>query len=138
VTAPGDGPATGSLQAVVRYLSDDWLAEAAEAVAPLTPLPVSLAVGYLVTGAPGGDRRYRLVLGPDQVSFDRGEEADLVFVQSFDTARDVARGERSAQRAFLDGDLRVEGDLRVLLGHQRSLAAAEDRLGPLRARTAFD
>lgn len=123
---------------MVRYLSDDWLAEADAALAGLPALPRPVVVGFVVTDGPDGDRSYRLVLGPDRVGVAAGTEgAGVVLTQRWDTARAIARGEHSAQRAFLDGDVRLGGDVRVLLGHQGELAAIDDRLAELRARTTF-
>lgn len=123
---------------MVRYLSDAWLEEADAALRALTPLPGPLTVGFVVTGGPDGDRSYRVELGPGPVAVRAGAEgADVTLRQSWDTARAVAEGARSAQRAFLDGDIRVEGDVRVLLGHDGGLDVVEDRLAELRSRTTF-
>jgi hypothetical protein len=43
----------------------------------------------------------------------------------------------SAQRAFVEGRLRVGGDLSLLVTHQRAIAAVDDALAPVRARTTF-
>lgn len=125
---------------MVRYLSAEWLAAADAAVAGLAPAPSALSVAHVVTGGPGGDRRYRVVYGPDRVRVlaDDGGPCDVTLVQSWETARAVARGERSAQRAFLDGDIRVEGDVRAVLAVRAFSAALDDPLGPLRERTEFD
>ena len=49
----------------------------------------------------------------------------------------IAMGRSSAQRAFLDGRLRLGGDIALLLGHQDALAAIDDRLAGLRDSTDF-
>ena len=123
---------------MLRYLSDEWLAEADAALAGLAPLPRPLTVGFVVTGGPDGDRSYRIRLGPEQVRLWSGrEDAPVALVQAWSTARAIAQGERSAQRAFLDGDIRIDGDVTALLGHQQALAGIEDRLADLRSRTSF-
>ena len=123
---------------MVRYLSDDWLQRASDALAEVVPLDVALTVGFVVSGGPDGERRYSLRLGPGPVAMVPGcEEAVVVLSQSWDTAREVAAGDRSAQRAFLEGDIRLEGDVRALLGHQAQLSVVEDHLASMRADTTF-
>lgn len=41
------------------------------------------------------------------------------------TARAIATGEQPALEAFLAGDLRIGGDVRLLIEHQRALALVE-------------
>lgn len=123
---------------MLRYLSDEWLAEADAALAGLAPLPGPLTVGFVVTDGPDGDRSYRISLGPQHVRLWSGrDDAPVALVQTWATARAIAQGERSAQRAFLDGDIRIEGDVTALLGQQQALAGIEDRWADLRSRTAF-
>lgn len=130
MSATGDGP---------RYLDDRWLVEADGAVAGLAPVPADLAIGVTVTGGPDGDRRYRLVLGADRVGIDdRPEPAGVRMTLEWQDAVSIARGAISAQRAFLDGRLRLGGDTGLLLGHQEALAEVDDRLAALRARTRYD
>ncbi len=122
----------------MRYLSQDWLDRADAALTDLQPVPSDLAVGVTVTGGPAGDRRYRLVLGPDRVAVSGDPEpAGVRMTLSWDDAVAIAQGRSSAQRAFLDGRLRLGGDTSLLLGHQEALAAIDDRLGALRADTEF-
>ena len=122
----------------MRYLSDSWLQAADEALQGLDPLPVGLLVGYVVIGGPDGDRRYSVRFGPDSVGVVAGTDtADVVLQLDWDLAVGVALGEDSAQRAFLDGGLRLAGDVNLLLAHGAALAAFDDRLATLRATTDF-
>ena len=123
---------------MVGFLSDEWLTEADRALASMPPLSADLVVAYVVTGGPQGERSYHVRFGPDRVAVGSGrDDARVTLVQSWDTAGAVARGERSAQRAFLDGDIRIDGNVQALLGHQGRLATVEDHLGELRSRTSF-
>ncbi len=49
----------------------------------------------------------------------------------------MAAGELPAQRAFVEGRLRVGGDLSQLVAHQRTLAAIDDALADVRAATTY-
>lgn len=122
----------------VTYLSDDWLALADEAMAGLVPVPDGPAVAVVVTDGPEGDRSYRLLLGPDRVGISPEPEPHGVrMTLAWDDAVAIAEGRSSAQRAFLDGRLRLGGDTSLLLGHQDALAAIDDRLAGLRSATRF-
>jgi hypothetical protein len=122
----------------LRYLGDRWLARADEALSGLTPVPADVAVGVTVTGGPEGERRYRLILGPDRVGIDdRVESVGVRMTLDWEEAVAIAQGRTSAQRAFLDGRLRLGGDAGLLLGHQDALAGIDDRLADLRAVTRY-
>lgn len=123
----------------MRYLSDSWLHAADQALQGLEPLPVGLVVGYLVEGGPDGDRRYSIRFGPESVGIISGTDgADVVLQLDWNLAVGVALGQDSAQRAFLDGGLRLAGDVNLLLVHTAALAAFDDRLATLRATTDYD
>ncbi len=132
----------------VEYLGPEWFRQADEAVAALTPIPSPVTVAVRVTDLPRGRRDigYRLVLGPDRVRVlatehrsgaATDEHEGVSLTMSYDIASAIARGEIGAQRAFLDGEVRLGGDTTALLGHQARLAEIEDRLGDLRSRTTY-
>lgn len=118
------------------YLSDGWLTAANRLLAGLSPVGAPVSIAVVVTGGPDGERRYRLVLGPDLVGIDgRLDDAQVRMTLAWSDAVAIAKGQSSAQRAFLAGRLRLGGDSSVLLGHQEALAAVDDLLAPLRAET---
>jgi hypothetical protein len=126
----------------VRYLSPAWIEAAGAAVAGDDRLRAALAgvtltVEQVVTGAPGGDAVWSLSVEDGKVSLTAGPapRPDLRLTTDYATAAAVAAGELGAQRAFVDGRLRVGGDLSLLITHQRALAAVDDALAGVRART---
>ncbi len=128
----------------VDYLSAEWFREADDAVAALTPIPSAVTVAVNVHGLSRdrADVSYRLVLGPARVHIlaaepDGAAGGDVSLTMAYDVAAAIARGEIGAQRAFLDGHVRLGGDTTALLGNQAQLAEIEDRLGDLRARTRY-
>lgn len=119
----------------MQYLSDEWILEANKAVQEEQPLDADLVAGYRLDSG----FSYAIRFGPDRVSISRDcSQATITFVTTEATATKIALGERSAQRAFLDGELSVEGDINALLGHAKQLTAIQDRLGSLRIRTTFN
>lgn len=122
---------------LVPYLSDEWLALASDALADLEAPGPTLHVGYRVAGGPAGTSEHHVTLG-GPVAMARGlASATVVFELDYDLAVAIARGTRSAQRAFLDGDLQVQGDVTALLGRQVQLATVDERVATLRDRTRY-
>lgn len=117
------------------FLSDAWLAAldaAAKADDELraAAAEADLVVQQVVTGAgaDGGEVAYVLVLTADEVAVRAGrvEEPTVTFTQALPTAVAIASGERSAQQAFIDGDLRVGGDVGALAARHRALTRLGD------------
>ncbi len=131
----------------MQYLSNEWLAAANEALAE-TPAPGDgrvdspapserVRIGYTVLGGPLGDRSYVVELGPNPRFEPDRTDAPVTLSLRYDDAVSIATGAASAQRAFLDGAIRLGGDVTVLLGSAGDLAAIEDRLASVRAATTY-
>lgn len=101
---------------------------------------VTLAIEQVVEGGPQGTMRWNVVVDDGKVSLAPGpaDRADLRFTTSYDTAAQIASGALAAQRAFVEGRLRVGGDLSLLITHQRAVAAIDDVLAPVRADTTYE
>lgn len=121
----------------MQYLSDEWIEAADAAVAGLDPCTDPCAVSYVITGGPSGDTSYTLTLGPEAVGIQAGGGAEVGLRMSWDTACAISTARLSAQRAFLDGDIRISGDAQALLGLGDALSGVDERLADLRARTTF-
>lgn len=132
----------------MRYLSPAWTAAAGRALAADEQLAdtlagVALTVEQVVTGGPDGDVAWHLALGGRRVRLTPGPvpagdpPADLRFTTDYATAAAIAGGQLGAQRAFVEGRLRVGGDLSLLIAHQRALAAVDDALAKVRAETTY-
>lgn len=129
---------------MLELLSDDWVAALDRALQDpalgAATADVGLIVEQEVTGGPTGTRTFHLRFDHGQLSAAPGPapSADLPlvrFAQDHATARAIAAGTSSAQRAFMAGDLQVGGDLRILLEHQPVLAALGDVFAVVRADT---
>ena len=128
----------------MRYLSPEWLDAAGAALAADESLAealaeVTLTVEQAVDGTPDGTVRWHVAIEAGKVVLTAGPAArpDVRFTTSYPVAAAVARGDLSAQRAFIDGGLRVGGDLSLVIAHQRALAAIDDALAPVRAATTY-
>ncbi len=129
---------------MVQYLSDEWIERAGRELAADTKLAESasdadLTIQYEVAGAPGGKRAYALRFDHGTVGLEPGPHPDapVSFALDYDTAAAIARGDLSAQAAFMQGVLKLGGDVTVLIREHALLGALEDALGELRSDTEF-
>ena len=123
----------------MQYLSAEWLEAARRALAAAgdpgdAVADVALTVEQVVDAT-----TFHITLDHGKVTLADGPAAapDLRLTTDYATAAAVAAGELTAQRAFVEGRLRVGGDLSLLITHQRALAAVDDALAGVRARTTY-
>jgi hypothetical protein len=119
------------------FLTDDWLDDL-EAAAQRADLDTkgALVLQQIIPDGPGGDEvAYALVVADGRVRVERGRvsDADLTFTQDLATAEAIHRGELSAQAAFMQGRLRLGGDLRTMIERAAELAALGDVFASARA-----
>ncbi len=131
------------LSVVVAYLSEEWLERAAAALAASSELTertrdTDLAIAYQVAGAPGGKVSYALRFDHGTTSLEPGStDAPVAFELDYATAADIARGDLAAQAAFMQGRLKLVGDVNVLIRDGAVLDGVADALGELRSDTQF-
>ena len=127
---------------MVQYLSDEWMQKADDALAAsgaLTASDADLEIQYEVAGAPAGKVAYALRVGGGSGGIEAGPHPDapVSFTLDYATAAKIARGELSAQAAFMQGDLKLGGDVTVLIRQHELLGEIDDALASLRADTEF-
>ena len=128
---------------MVAYLSEEWLDRAGDALAGSAELSertadLDLAIGYEVTGAPSGKVTYT-------IRFDRGTttlehpatDAPVSFALDYESAAAIAQGKVSAQAAFMQGRLKLVGDVNVMIRDGAVLDGVTDALADLRTDTDF-
>ncbi len=119
------------------FLTDAWLDEldmAAQAAS--TPADVQVAIQVVVPDGPEGHEVAYVVEsagGRLAVRRGRADHPDVTFTQDLVTALAIHRGEQSAQAAFMEGRLRLGGDLRDVIGRAIALASLDDVFAPARA-----
>ena len=139
VTAPDASEPAVASGSVAGFLTEAWIDDLDAAVqAVALPDDVQLVVQQIVTDA-DGDVPYVIAIADGRVRVHRGraERSDVSFTQDRATAAAIARGELSAQVAFLDGRLRLGGDLRAVLARAGDLAALDDAFAAARAATEW-
>ena len=100
---------------------------------------IRLTVEYVATGAPGGTICWHIAIDDGRVELAEGgaDGFDLRLTAAYDTAARIARGELGAQRAFVEGRLRVGGDLSLLIHHHKALSTVADALAGVRSETTY-
>ena len=126
---------------MVEFLSDEWIA-ALDAAAREVELPpeVTLVVQEVVLDDAGIEHAYalRIDAGAASVTAGRAEQADVTFTQDARTAAAIARGDLSAQAAFLAGRVRLGGDAQRLVERARELDALDGAFDGVRAATTWN
>ncbi len=129
---------------MVQYLSDEWMTAAAADLAASDSLreatsDAELTIQYDVAGAPGGKAAYGITVDHGTVTLEPGahKDAQVRFELDYSSAAAIASGELSAQAAFMQGKLKLGGDVSVLVRQHALLDGLGDALGDLRARTEF-
>lgn len=125
------------------YLGDDWMdAVIAEAGSVRVDEPsegATLVIQTVVTDGPRGDVAFHLSIDGTNLAVRRGHavQPTVSFTQHFAVAVDVASGRRSAQEAFMAGDIRVGGDATALIEHRSSLGTFDAVMARVAADTVF-
>ena len=119
------------------FLTDAWLddLEVAAQRAELDTKGALVLQQVIPDGPDGREVAYALVVGAGRVRVVRGRasDPDLTFTQDRATAEAIHRGELSAQAAFMQGRLRLGGDLRAVIERASELAAIDDVFAGTRA-----
>jgi SCP-2 sterol transfer family len=133
----------GSSFRPVQYLSPEWMEAVSGAIADNTSLRratagVRLTVEHVATGGPLGLVRWHITIDDGTVALVEGPapDPDLRFTTDYATAARIAAGGLGAQRAFVEGRLRVGGDLSLLIHHHKALSMVDDVFSSVRTRTS--
>lgn len=125
---------------MAEFLSDAWLASLEDAASDVgVPADLRLVIQQVVLQDRGHERAFtvRIADGAVSVEAGRADDPDVSFTQDRATAAAIARGELSAQAAFMAGRLRIGGDLREVMERARELGALDDLFAKARATTTW-
>jgi putative sterol carrier protein len=119
---------------MARFLTQAWADEIVRAVnANDVGADVTLTIQYVVTGAPDGETRYwtRFAGGRYEAAIGEAPDADITLTQDYETAAAMDRGELIAQAAFMQGKLKVTGNIGKLLKTQDAMNAAGEAIAAI-------
>jgi len=104
---------------VPKYLTQEWLDEARELAKSQPERPgASATIQYVISGAPAGEVKYYWVLQDGRLLESQlGQIADPVLTMTFkyDDAVKVQQGELDPNTAFMQGRMKVSGDMGTLM-----------------------
>ena len=104
---------------MAKYLSQDWLDQGKKLSESQPERPGATAkMQYVVTGGPEGDIKYYWVLENGKLLESQlGEmsDAEVTLTQSYDDAKKIQQGELDANAAFMQGRVKVTGNMAKLM-----------------------
>ena len=113
----------------VRYLSEEWASSVTAALRTSSDFKSAAAgksvkIQQVVTGAPQGEVRYFFDLSDGEPHIGLGElpDAEATITQDYPTAVGIDKGELHATSAFMQGRLKVAGNLMKLMQLQSVVA----------------
>ncbi|HJR19894.1 MAG TPA: SCP2 sterol-binding domain-containing protein [Actinomycetota bacterium] len=122
----------------VKFLSDEWLGEV-ESRLNANDTFQNAAKGQSarllneVNGAPGGDVKYGFVLDGGKVQLVKGdlENAEATLTQDYATAVSMSKQEMTGQQAFMQGKVKITGNLMKMMQLQGVFGAMPGAMGDL-------
>jgi alkyl sulfatase BDS1-like metallo-beta-lactamase superfamily hydrolase len=102
-----------------KWLSQEWMDEQTRLAADQPERPGATArMQYVITGGPDGEVRYYWVLEDGRLRENRLgtiDDAEVTLTQSYEDAKRVQQGELDEQAAFMQGRVKVEGNMAKLM-----------------------
>lgn len=104
---------------MAKYLSQEWLDMQRELAQDFPERPGATArMQYKVTGAPEGDVTYFTVIENGKIlenSLGEDPEAEFTLSQTYEDSVKVLKGELDANAAFMQGKVKVDGNMGKLM-----------------------
>jgi alkyl sulfatase BDS1-like metallo-beta-lactamase superfamily hydrolase len=102
-----------------KWLSQEWLDEALKLAESQPERPgASARMQYVVTGGPDGDIHYYWLLENGKLQESKlGDlpDAEVTLTQTYDDAQKIQKGELDANAAFMQGRVKVTGNMAKLM-----------------------
>lgn len=123
----------------VKYLSDEWMKECQTRLNSHEGFQSaakgqSAKLQQVVTDAPGGEIRYWFSLDAGKVGLGGGdiEGADATLTQSYETSCGLSKNELTGQAAFMQGKLKIAGNLMKIMQLQGVFTAMPTAVADLK------
>ena len=104
---------------MAKWLSQEWLDESKKLAESQPERPgASARMQYVVTGSPEGDIKYYWILENGKLlESQRGElpDAEVTLTQTYEDAMKIQKGELDANAAFMQGRVKVTGNMAKLM-----------------------
>ncbi len=104
---------------MAKYLSQEWLDETRAMAADQPERPgVSVRLNYVVSGSPEGEINYYSVLENGRLLESRRgslPDAEVTLTTTWDDSVSVAKGELDMNAAFMQGKVKVTGNMAKLM-----------------------
>jgi alkyl sulfatase BDS1-like metallo-beta-lactamase superfamily hydrolase len=102
-----------------QYLSQEWLDETRKLAETQPVRPGATArIQYVTTGAPEGDIKYYWVLEDGKIldsQLGEIDDSDFTLTMTYDDAVKVQKGELDPNAAFMQGRMKVSGNMAKLM-----------------------
>ena len=102
-----------------KWLTQEWLDETKKmAEGQPERAGASARMQYVVTGGPDGDIRYYWILENGKLAESKLgdlDDAEVTMTQSYDDAMKIQKGELDANAAFMQGRVKVTGNMAKLM-----------------------
>jgi putative sterol carrier protein len=102
-----------------KWLTQEWLDETRKMAESQPERPgASARMQYVVTGGPDGDVKYYWVLENGKLLESQvGElaDAEVTMTQTYEDAQKIQKGELDANAAFMQGRIKVQGNMAKLM-----------------------
>jgi putative sterol carrier protein len=106
----------------IKYLTEDWAQEMTNALNSSDEFQnaasnQTVKLQQVVTDAPDGEVKYFFTLEGGKVQVGIGEipDAEATLTQSYETAVAITKQELNAQNAFMQGKLKISGNMMKLM-----------------------
>ena len=114
---------------MAKYLSQEWLDLQRELAQEFPERPGATArMQYVVTGTPEGDVPYYQVIENGKMvesSLGSDDQAEFTITQSYDDSVKILNGELDANAAFMQGKMKVSGNMGKLMSLMPLTQSAE-------------
>jgi putative sterol carrier protein len=102
-----------------KWLSQEWLDETKKMADGQPERPgASARMQYVITGGPDGEVKYYWILENGKLNESQlGElsDAEVIMTQTYEDAQKIQKGELDANAAFMQGRIKVSGNMAKLM-----------------------